>query len=74
VVGEVPGVVVDELVVDEPFDRASVGASVAEGVPGVQQVGVLVVELVVLEPAKRAPPLQRSEEPAAGRRCRLTIG
>jgi len=58
VVGEVPGgAVVDELVVDKPFDRAPVGAGIAEGVPGVERVWVLVVQLV-LEPAKRAPTFQ----------------
>ena len=65
VVGEVlGGGVVDELVVDKP-DGAPVGAVVAEGVPGVEQVRVLIVQLV-FEPAKCAPPFQRSEEPAAG--------
>jgi hypothetical protein len=45
--------VLDERVVGEPLDRAALGAYVAEGVPGRQQLRVLLVQLV-LEPAEGA--------------------
>jgi hypothetical protein len=45
VVVEKPGgcVVVDERVVDEPVDRAALGAGLVEGVPGGQQVRMFLV-------------------------------
>jgi len=37
---------VDDVVVDEPFHGAALGAGVAEGVPGRQQFRVFLVEFV----------------------------
>jgi hypothetical protein len=52
VVVEKPGgcVVVDERVVDEPVDRAALGAGLAEGVPRRQQVRMLLVQHVFETP------------------------
>jgi hypothetical protein len=65
--GQVPGgcLVVDEGVVEEPFDGAALGVGVAVGVPGWQQVGVLLVEFVP-EPAENASPGDDSAESASG--------
>jgi hypothetical protein len=46
------GVIVDERVVDQPLDGAAVGSGRVEGVPGRQQVGVVLVQ-AIFEPAER---------------------
>jgi len=40
-------VVVDQVVVAQPFDGAGGGPGVPEGIPGRQQVGILLVEFVL---------------------------
>lgn len=58
-------VVVDERVVDEPVDRAALGAGLAEGVPRGQQVRILLVQHV-FETTKGALALNGSRQPASG--------
>ncbi len=52
------GVLVDEALVQEPFDGAALGSDVTQGVPGRDQLGKVLVELVL-------EPTERSRAPAA---------
>ena len=65
----ISGVLIDEPVVEQPLDGAALGAVVAEGVPDREQLGVLLVKLV-LEPAEGAPALDGAAE-AVGARSSL---
>ncbi len=62
----VSSVVVDEAMVQEPFDGAALGSNVTQRVPGRDELWVVLIELV-LETTERSTPLKRPGQASAGR-------
>jgi len=60
------GVLVDEALIQKPIDGAVLGSKVTEGVPRRDQLGMVLIELV-LEPAKRSRPLKRRGQALSSR-------
>jgi len=57
------GGAVDQRFVEQPLDSPARGPGVAEVVPGLQEVWVFLVQLVI-EPPERAAAVDRTGEPA----------
>ena len=61
-------VVINEGVISQPLHGSAPGPGVPEGIPGGQQVGMLLVELV-FEPAEGSLALDSARQPAPGWRA-----